>query len=232
MQPPACSLACCAKGLPSPSSAPGTACTCPSKGVETAPGQCPGQERVGVPRGDLCMLRDGEERSWRGTRPHGSADTRRSPVCPQPQQDLRPPAWLSPPHCVIYGLCAGRQMVKENRAGGSRWRGAACTPRRGERGRLLPASGTGGQQTSDSAGARQHSPPCHGPSSDKPWLILGERRGGTHQPMAAGLWPWGIMGPDATLSHRRQAPSSTTSLWGLQRAHCILYPPSQPLASP
>lgn len=68
-----------------------------------------------------------------------------SPKCPQPQKGHQPPAPLSAPHCVIYRLCTGRQMVKENRAGGPASQGlpVACG---GQRGRLLTASRMGGTE--------------------------------------------------------------------------------------
>lgn len=68
-----------------------------------------------------------------------------SPTCPQPQQDHQPPAHLSAPHRVIYRLCTGRQMVKENRAGDPASRGLPV-PCRGQRGRLLTASRVGGSE--------------------------------------------------------------------------------------
>lgn len=97
------------------------------------------------------------------------------PRTPQPQWDLWPPALSPPPRHMIYGLCAGSQMAKENRAGGScpaGGRGAVCSQ---------PA-GTGGQQTGAGAGGREHGHPCRSPSSDKPWHTRGDPRGGTHWP--------------------------------------------------
>lgn len=110
--------ACCTKGFPIPSSAPIT-----SAGVGTAPGQgiLPGPEEGW-----------GTSRGWQGTEPARDTSTWQCGHQAQPQQDLRPLARPSPPRRVIYGLCAGRQMAKENRAGGSRRRGAACALQGGE----------------------------------------------------------------------------------------------------
>lgn len=172
-------------GPPLPMQAP--ACSLPAApGAEPSPAlpraALQGQEQPlvllpGEGRGPLQGLVHNEE--W-GTRPHGSGDTQRSPACPQPQQDPQPPARPFPPRCVIYRLCTGSQMVKENRAGGPASEGLPV-PRGGETGRLLTAC-------RDRRAANRYQcwcqcwhqrawPPCHCPSRDKPWRAQGQPQG-------------------------------------------------------
>lgn len=134
--------ACHAKGLPIPSFAPGTVCIYPFVGICTWAGATEG-------RGPSWGLMHGESsqcgRSLPILIPRRLPVLLLSPACPQSQQEHQPPAHLSAPHRVIYRLCTGRQMVKENRAGGPVSRGLPV-PRRGRRSRLLTASRVGGSE--------------------------------------------------------------------------------------